>query len=159
MHRSLLRIISLGIIALFLTTGCMLSRGVDRAFIGWTNGGHPHFAARQGTGLALLPLAFTIDVVTLPIQGLLIIIFGDNFPYKDAAYEITSLKNHPLYQRLSDEQKALALVELKKLLLSGAVSPNTALALGEDGHWVLVHITDDVRAKLFARAQVLAFAQ
>lgn len=157
MRSRLIRIVTLGVLIAFVTTGCMLTRGVDRAFFGMTVTS-PKYQDRKVTGLILLPIAFALDVVTFPLQAVLVLIFGDNFPYKDYA---SVLNDNPQFQKLSSERKALALAEIEELLRSRAVSMNTALALCEDGHWVLVKINDEQRAQLLARAaatsETLAF--
>ncbi|MFA5073607.1 MAG: hypothetical protein WC539_06895 [Nitrospirota bacterium] len=153
MYSSFLRILSLGIIAALLTTGCMLSRGVDRLWIGWTTGA-PIVQNRLGTGFFLLPIAFVIDVATWPIQGLLVIILGDEFPYKKTDQIRASLEKDPLYQKLTKQQKELALLELSKKFEAGKISSNTALVLNETGHWEFVQINDETRKELYARAQV-----
>ena len=50
-------------------------------------------------GRVPLPFTFVIDVATFPIQALLVVILGDNFPFTDrqrlAAASSTSMLDHP----------------------------------------------------------------
>lgn len=151
--RRLARIITVALIASLSTTGCMLSRAVDRAFIGMTVR-RPAFLDRKVTGIFLLPITFAIDVATFPIQALLVVIAGDNFPFvdTDTLNQIVTVRD-PMFDKLPQDKKALAAAELQQLLRSGALTANTALALGEDGHWTLVQITDEAHRQLLARAQ------
>ena len=165
MRSRLIRIVAVGVVTSFILSGCMLSRGVDRAFLGW-GVRYPAYENRKGTGILLLPISFALDVVTLPVQALLVVIFGDSFPFRYEGYSVqaNALNGNPQFQKLSNEQKTLALAELKGLLRSGTMPVNTALVLCEDGHWIRIKINDKQRAQLLARSQTatretLAFVQ
>ncbi len=135
------------------SSGCMLSRYVDRSFIGITVR-HPTYEAHKTTGIFLLPFTFAIDVVTFPIQALLVVILGDGFPYDDAnsGPSTITLRENPQFQRLDAEAQKVALAELEELRRAGRLSPNSALGLGEDGHWTVVELTAEARSQLIARA-------
>lgn len=150
----LLRVVALTVAASLFSTGCMLSRAVDRAFLGISTR-RPTYVDRRTTGVFLLPFTFIIDVATFPIQAILVVILGDQFPFKDrdTITEMYALNDNPQFQKLNGEQQALALAELEDLLKSGTVDANTALALLDDGHWVTVKLTADTREQLIARAQ------
>jgi len=151
MHR-LTRVLALAIATSLLTTGCMLSRLVDRAFLGITVR-RPTYNDRKTTGIFLLPLTFAIDVATFPLQALLVVILGDNFPFPETSTMVQiALNDSPQFQKLSPERKALAQRELEQLIQSGQVTKDTAVALGEDGHWTVVAVTPEARAQLLARA-------
>lgn len=155
MKSRLMRVMALGVATTLFSTGCMLSRVVDRAFLGITTR-RPTYVDRKTTGVFLLPLSFALDVATFPIQALLVVILGDNFPFGeegDALTRMYALNDHPQFQRLGEAEKALALQELEQLTRDGKIGPDTALALGEDGHWTLVALTAEGRAQLIARAQ------
>ncbi len=66
MKHSLSRALVVVMLGVF-STGCMMSRLVDRAFLGITVR-RPSFADRKTTGIFLLPLTFAIDIVTFPIK-------------------------------------------------------------------------------------------
>ncbi len=136
-----------------LNSSCMLSRAVDRAFIGMTVK-RPAYAARKVTGLFLLPLTFAVDVATFPIQAILVVILGDNFPFKEdpTLANTMALQQNPLFQKLSPQRQVLARDELNALIRSGQVTTSTALALTEDGHWTLVQLEPEARLQLIARA-------
>jgi hypothetical protein len=149
------KIVALGVATMLFNTGCMLSRLVDRAFLGMTVN-RPTYSDRKTTGLFLLPITFVVDVATFPIQALLAVILGDNFPFTDppnALDRMYALEQHPRFQQLGEAERAIALAEFKALLESGRLTPNTALALGEDGHWTLVELDAEGRQQLIARAQ------
>lgn len=154
LNRRLLRLIAVAVITAVFSTGCMLSRAVDRAFLGLTVR-RPSFDARKTTGVFLLPITFAIDVATFPIQALLVVILGDNFPFKseEETNQMYALNQHPQMQKLSPERRAIAMKEFEELLRSGQVTRNTSLALTDDGHWVLVPVNDEARDQLIARAQ------
>lgn len=139
-------------VAVSMFSGCMLSRAVDRAFLGVTVR-RPTYKDRLTTGVFLLPFTFAVDVVTAPIQAILIVILGDQFPFNDTdeLRAATALNDNAQFKKLNDAQKATALAEFKQLMKSGSLTPNTVLALTEEGHWVLTEVNDEGRAQLLAR--------
>ena len=139
-------------VAMSLLPGCMLSRLVDRAFLGITVR-RPAYVDRKTTGVFLLPITFALDVATFPIQALLVVILGDNFPFPEATTVNNAVASNEDFQRLDEAAKATALAELDTLIRSGQITPSTALVLSADGHWGLVLIDDEARAQLIARAQ------
>ncbi len=157
MARRFLRLVAVALVASLFTTGCMISRAVDRAFVGMSVR-RPTYLDRKTTGIFLLPITFVLDVATFPIQALLVVILGDNFPFTDSdtLNQIVMLQKDPRFQRLDEQRQAIARAELEQLLKSGAVTKNTALALGEDGHWTLVALTAEAREQLIVRAQAPA---
>ena len=82
------------------------------------------------------------------------VILGDNFPFTDppsgSAY---AMLDSPQFHKLGEAEQAIATAELKQLLIDRKLTPNTALALGEDGHWTVVELSADTRNQLIARAQ------
>ncbi len=154
LNRRLLRVIALAVATAVLSTGCMLSRAVDRAFLGLTVR-RPSFDARKTTGIFLLPITFAIDVATFPIQALLVVILGDNFPFKDTEgiNQMYALNQHPQLQKLSPERRAIAMKEFERLIGSGQLDRNTTLALTDEGEWVMVKVGDEARQQMLARAQ------
>ncbi len=160
MTSRMMRVVALGVATMMFSTGCMLSRVVDRAFLGITVQ-RPTYADRKTTGIFLLPLTFVVDVATFPIQALLVVILGDNFPFTDppnALEQMYALEQNPRFQQLGEPERAVALAELKQLHQDGKLTANTALALGEDGHWTVVELTAEARQQLIARAQQPAAA-
>jgi hypothetical protein len=155
MKSQMMKVVALGVATTLLNTGCMLSRVVDRAFLGITVQ-RPNYADRKTTGIFLLPFTFAIDVVTFPIQALLVVILGDNFPFTDppnSLQQLYALEQHPQFQRLGEAEQAVARAELQQLIEQGKLTPSTALGLGEDGHWTLVELNAEARSQLIARAQ------
>lgn len=155
MKSRLFRTLAISMATVLFSTGCMMSRLVDRAFIGITVR-RPTYLDRKTTGVFLLPFTFVVDVATFPIQALLVVILGDNFPFSeqsDALTSMTAMLDTPRFQQLGEAEQAIAKAELKQLILDKKLTPNTALALGEDGHWTLVELSADTRNQLIARAQ------
>ncbi len=150
MRSHLMRILALGVVTSLFISGCMLTRGVDRSFFG-ISVTHPKYENRKITGLILFPFSIALDIVTFPVQVVLVVIFGDDYPFEKTTYEANVLKDNPEFQKLSDERKTLAMAEFKGLLRSGAVSRNSAFVLRADGHWVVVKINDEQRSQLLAR--------
>ena len=157
MFSRLMRIATLVVIISLLVTGCMLTSTIDRNFFGLTVT-YPKYEDRMITGLVLLPIAVVLDIVTFPVQAVLVLIYGDDYPYGDKTqYRAGILNNDPLFQKLSEEQKMLALSEFKRLQRSGTLSKNTAIAILQDGHCVPVKIDARQRAQLLARTQSVDF--
>ncbi len=155
MKSRFLRLITVAVAAAVLFEGCMLSRLVDRAFLGITVR-RPAYAQRKTTGIFLLPLTFALDAATFPIQALLVVILGDNFPFTDppdALSTMYAIEDHPQFKKLGEPEKAIARVELEDIIKSGELTPNSALALNDDGHWTVVELSAEARQQLIARAQ------
>jgi hypothetical protein len=152
--RPFAKILALSLALAIGTSGCILSRAVDRAFIGATVK-RPSSPDRLVTGIVLLPFTAVIDLATFPIQAIIIAIVGDTFPFgktEDVTYTIvSSLQGDPRFQQLGKEQQLIASQELEQLIKSGQMRGNAA-ALGQDGHWVLVPMTDEAKNQALARA-------
>ncbi len=152
MKRELMRIIAMGIIIPLFLSGCILTRGVDRKFLGAgvSRAEHPN---RKVLGITILPIAFALDVATFPLQAILLMIFGDSFPYDDLdGASLAALSSDPRFQRIPADARTRALAELPLLLRSGRVSGDTALVLREDGNWEIVYLSARDRERLYARA-------
>lgn len=154
MRSRLMRITALAVATTLFSTGCLLTRAVDRAFIGVT-ARRPTYVDRKATGVFLVPITFALDLATFPIQALLLVILGDNFPFHDAqdsmAQSVAMLEQNPKFQQLSDQQKAAALAELKALFESGTLNANSALTLTDDGHFVVSQLDTEAKQQLLAR--------
>jgi hypothetical protein len=150
MNRPLTRALAVAL-TLSLLPGCMVSRLVDRAFLG-ISVRRPSHVDRKTTGVFLLPITFVIDVATFPIQALLVVILGDNFPFPKDDGLTSGIAMNSDFQRLDPATQARALAELEDLMRSGQVNEHTALALSPDGHWTLVVIDEEARSQLLVRA-------
>ncbi|MFT3837223.1 MAG: hypothetical protein QM723_09535 [Myxococcaceae bacterium] len=152
--RSYVKIVAVSLALAVGASGCILSRAVDRAFIGATVK-RPSSPDRLVTGIVLLPFTAVIDLATFPIQAIIVAIVGDNFPFgkdQDLQYTITSsLQGDPRFQQLGQEEQRIAMSELESLIKSGQMRGHAA-ALGDDGHWVLVPMTDEAKNQALARA-------
>jgi len=155
MKTRLFRLLAISMVSVLFSTGCMMSRLVDRAFLGITVR-RPSYIDRKTTGVFLLPFTFVLDVATFPIQALLVVILGDNFPFHDPpdalGYAHAALDT-PRFKQLGEKEQKIAKAELDQLILDKKLTPNTALALNEDGHWTVVELSADTRDQLIARAQ------
>jgi len=155
MKRHIFRTLAISMATVLFSTGCMMSRLVDRAFLGITVR-RPTYIDRKTTGVFLLPFTFVIDVATFPIQALLVVILGDNFPWNDSTDALgnsVAMLDNPQFKQLGETEQKIAIAELKLLIEEKKLTPNTALALGADGHWTLVELSADTRNQLIARAQ------
>ncbi|MEW5739206.1 MAG: hypothetical protein AB1938_09795 [Myxococcota bacterium] len=154
MRSRLMRLTALAVVTSLLSTGCLLTRAVDRAFIGVTTR-RPSYVDRKATGVFLVPITFALDLATFPIQALLLVILGDAFPFSDTKdalqNSIVMLEKNPQFQQLTEEQKAVALNELKELFESGKLNADSALTLTEDGHFVVSQLTPEAKQQLLAR--------
>jgi hypothetical protein len=156
MNRRLTRALAIAL-SMSLLPGCMVSRLVDRAFLGITVR-KPAYADRMTTGVFLLPITFVIDVATVPIQALLVVILGDSFPFPKEQPLFNAISSSEEFQQLDPAARERSLAELEELLRTGQVNVHTALALGPDGHWSVVVIDDEARHQILARADAGAEA-
>lgn len=155
MRSRTLKLVVAAVLTSVMSTGCMLSRAVDRAFVGMTVK-RPAHVDRKVTGIFLLPLTFAVDIATFPIQAILVAILGDNFPFNDPPSALDgglgALQGNPQFDKLDPAAKETAVAELDALVKSGQLDANSALALTEDGHWVVVRVTEEARQQLIARS-------
>lgn len=154
MKSRMFRSLAAGMSFAVVSSGCLMSRLVDRAFLGVTVR-RPTFADRKATGLVLLPITFVIDVATFPIQALLVVILGDNFPFHDAPDAMNQARaalDSPTFKQLGEREQAIAADELEQLLQTHTLTSNSALSLQEDGHWVVIELSSEAKAQLMARA-------
>jgi len=155
MKSRIFRSLAIAMATVLFSSGCMMSRLIDRAFLGITVK-RPTYMDRKTTGVFLLPFTFVIDVATFPIQAILVVILGDNFPFTDPPDQMSTVHamlDSPQFKKLGETEQAIATAELKQLMIDRKLTPNTALALGEDGHWTVVELSADTRNQLIARAQ------
>lgn len=155
MKSRIFRLLAISMVSVMFSTGCMLSRLVDRAFLGITVR-RPSYADRKTTGVFLMPFTFVLDVATFPIQALLVVILGDDFPFHEPPDSLNAMQaalDNPRFKQLGEVEQQIAKAELEQLIVDKKLTPNTALALGEDGHWTVVELSADTRNQLIARAQ------
>jgi hypothetical protein len=150
MNRPLIRALAIAL-SLSLLPSCMVSRLVDRAFLG-ISVRRPSFNDRKTTGVFLLPITFVLDIATFPLQALLVVILGDNFPFPKDDVLANALVMNDDFRQLDSASRDRALAELEELIRSGQMNEHTALALGVDGHWTVVAVDGEARAQLLLRA-------
>ncbi len=164
MRNHFLRTITLGALTSVLLSGCLLSSAVDRTYLGF-NETTPKYSDRKMAGLALLPFATALDILFLPVEALVVIFEGDNYPDQKKSSTgsnapaqkynkdpRSALENNAEFARLSGGKKAVALAEFENLMRTG-LSANSAYVLCDDGHWVSVPLSVEARATLLARTQ------
>jgi hypothetical protein len=78
-----IRILVLSLVVAASSLGCAFSQWTDRYFLG-TQGGSPVYADRTLTGLVLVPFALAADVVTFPVQAVVLVCGGDEVLYTHA---------------------------------------------------------------------------
>ena len=156
MKTRIFRMLAISMVSVMFSTGCMMSRLVDRAFLG-ISVQSPHVRGSQDHGRLPPSATFVVDVATFPIQALLVVILGDNFPFHDPPDALSSmqasLRGQPALQEARREGAEDRPAELSSSSTTRRSAPNTALALSEDGHWTVVELTADTREQLIARAQ------
>jgi membrane protein implicated in regulation of membrane protease activity len=145
-------------LATSMTSGCILTRLTDRAFLG-VSARKATYEYRVATGLFILPFAWAVDVATFPIQMLIVVIVGDDFIFgRDRAQARMiamreELEGQPAYAQLSQGQREKAFKGLVALAQSGKLSANIALALNPDATWTLVPLDAEAHSQLIVRAQ------
>jgi len=152
MWSRLIRIVVAGLL-LIAVSSCILTRLTDRGFLGF--GDPPVYKHRIYTGLFLLPMAAAVDLVTAPIQFLLLVILGDDFPFgpdKPPHEQGVALKieNDPRLAKLPPEQRAALRDYLVQRAKKGEKLPTT-VGLSPDGTWIDVPVDEATRRKLMAR--------
>ncbi len=137
---------------------CMLTRVVDRAFLG-ASVSHPKYEERKMTGVFLVPFTFAVDAATLPIQAILLVILGDEFPFGSSSHTsgaTAMIQTAPQYLALSADARRVADQELETIFASGALTPNASLVLTADGHWQVITLDNETRAQLLVRVSTPA---
>jgi hypothetical protein len=134
-----------------LITGCAFSQWTEHYYFGdYLN--KPVYENRKATGIAIMPFAMVGDLVTFPVQGILLIIKGDQFLYKKssavAREYITQRETLPAdaWAGLSDPDrervKLQAQSELERLGSSGATG-TFAFAIGVGGKLDQVQLSSE----------------
>ena len=156
-----LLVASLSLMVLATSSGCILSRLTDKAFVG-LHVKRPTYNDRLVTGILLLPITAAVDLVTFPIQVIVLAIAGDDFivgrDEADPAQLMYAMNTNPSFQKLDQQQQETAVAELDAMIKSGQITRGTALALTEDGHWLVIDLTPEARNQMLARAKSNASA-
>ncbi len=138
-------------VVLFLQ-GCMLCRLTDRGFLGMS-ADKVAYPDRKYTGIFLLPMAGALDIATLPIQLLLLVFLGDDFPFYDKRDgRVKDLGADTTVARLTTpaQQKKLREV-LEQRAKTQPKAPPPVMGLNEQGEWVEVPLTPQQRQALIAQ--------
>lgn len=136
-------------------SGCALTQWTDRYFFG-TAGGPPVYEHRVVTGMVIVPFALAVDLVTFPIQAILLAIMGDDFLYTHKSrtgQPMASAKDvvtQPGLANLSADVKARLVADLDARIhqaeLKGEKLP--ALAVTLDGHLVELDLSAEQQQAL-----------
>ena len=140
--------------------GCVFTQWTDRYFLG-TTGRKPVYEHRVITGAIIIPFALIGDVVTAPLQALILMFAGDNFLYStrgEGGLEMTSLEPRssqtgvasrtPEEARWLEEAHAWAQQHPQ-------LSDTTVLGVSTEGNLVVVPVTAEQMLQLRARADSL----
>jgi hypothetical protein len=123
------------------SSGCALTRWTDRQFLG-TTGGTPVHEGRMVTGLFLVPLALVGDVVSFPVQAVVLVVAGDDVLLPPA-------KRRPADFGRAVDARAMARLEA----IHGQMSGPSARVYGVDpeGHVVPLALRPDRIESLVAQ--------
>lgn len=147
-----------GVLALLIASGCILTRHTDRAFTGMHSG--PVYKNRIYTGLFLLPLAFVVDLATLPIQFIMLVAAGDDFlaPAEDSVKPTSTtrevqlrLERDPTFAKLRPEEQTKLREFLMARAKAGGPMPR-AYGMTPEGEWVEVPVSEETRQEMLRRA-------
>jgi hypothetical protein len=146
--------------ALHHLSGCAFSQWTEHYYFGdYLH--KPVYANRVSTGVAILPFALVGDVVTAPIQLLLLVFKGDDFLYRKSSVvsrdffttrENTSssaLASLSPSQRTELENRVASQIEA----LDGSSQKVTALGVLPDGSVQTVSLSGEALEQLRERAQ------
>lgn len=151
------RQLAVALCAALLLPGCILSRLVDRAFIGVTNR-NPTYERRKATGFFLLPLTAAVDLATFPIQALLLVILGDKWPFHDRSTSVnTRIASIGRFHGIPPELQKAAFAELERRVRDGEFAADDVVALGADGQWIRVQVSPATRERLIAQSEALPY--
>jgi hypothetical protein len=141
-----------------MLAGCAFTQWTEHYFFG-SGSRKPVYQNRFATGVVILPFALAGDIVTSPIQGLLMVIFGDDFLYKKSNMAYAQAPARASSAALAsldalEQQKVWALADahLSALDREGGNGP-TVFAIGEHGELREVELTPAQREALLARVQ------
>lgn len=130
----------LGVIVMLahLLSGCWFSANVSRAFFGNERYPYPTSPERSVTGIFLTPFAVALDVATFPIQGLILVIAGDD-AFDNVFLYVQSDDGHVSPRVLSDSEEQALLAALTRAGIQGTGLSGSRV-LYFDSHWQLLRI-------------------
>jgi hypothetical protein len=142
----------------FASSGCMLSRLVDRGFTGAMN--KPKYKRRIYTGLFLMPIAAAVDLASSPIQLMLLVILGDDFPFGPEQEDLVT-RQRKVAQKVESSKGLKGLPDVHKAKVRDALVARAkqkkalpkAMGLTAKGEWIEVPINEAERRAMLARTQ------
>ena len=150
---------SIAVVAALLTS-CAFTQWTEHGYFG-TPGNRPVHENHVGTGIAILPFAIVADVVTLPVQAVLLIIMGDDFLYKKSSSVSTyaagspSTGDHPMAALGAAGRERLS-QEARRRLEALDREPNTApvaFAIALDGSTREIPLSTEALSELQRRVR------
>lgn len=143
-------------VALSILSGCAFTQWTDHAFLGSPQD-PPSHADREWAAAVILPFAVAGDLITAPVQLIVLLIRGDhgiyarrNAPAYDDRASLGEQQLRPL-AGTADGQKLVREVE-KRLSERGELPALTAWGLDGRGNLIEVSLTPGQRETLLARA-------
>src|SRR5687768_11598525 len=97
--------------------GCAFTQWTDRYYFG-TAGGPPVYEGRKVTGAVILPFAIVGDVITAPIQVILLAFMGDDWLYSKRQRGTFVSANDERFRSLGDEQKDQLIAQLEEKMIA-----------------------------------------
>jgi hypothetical protein len=126
------------------STGCLMTRWTDRYFLG-TTGGDPVYEGRIATGIVLAPVAIAVDVVTFPVQAVVLVFAGDD-----------ALRPSPPRKRgigLTVKARSLAQLEIIHEQTTRSRDAPSLYGLDDSGNLIPLGLDQARAAELVARMQ------
>ncbi len=146
-------------VAFSLLSGCAFTQWTDHAFIG-SPSDPPTHPNREWAGAVILPLAVTGDILTTPIQLVMLLIMKDDGIYA-AWNKPKQARRDPLpgeaKTRLAmtgdaSADRLLAEVDARLAEQGAGAAHATAWGIDAEGNVTAVSLSADQRARLLARA-------
>jgi len=145
MRSSFLRSLAVPVV-LSVLSGCAFTQWTDRAFIG-TPSDPPDHANRAWIGAVVLPAAIVGDILSAPVQVVMLMVMGD--------WSLYHRSRHTAYEQSAS---LLAGAEARFARLEGVDPKRMALGVDADGNVTEIAISADQHARLLARAETAATA-
>lgn len=124
--------------------GCAFTQWTDRYYFG-TAGGPPVYENRTMTGVVILPFALIGDVITSPIQVILMAIMGDEWIYSKRTRATFVSSNDEALRSMEPAQREQLFARLEEAMVQAAAQGRRDVAFGIDaaGNVVEVPLTQE----------------
>ena len=134
-------------------TGCAFTQWTDRYYFG-TADGPPVYENRTMTGIVILPFAIVGDIISAPVQVLLLAVMGDQWLYSKRTRGTFVSANDEKLRALGPEQREQLVAKLEQAMARAEAEGRKNVAFGIDaqGNVVEVKVTADQAREVTARA-------